>query len=861
MSDNEEHKNQKDIYSQSIVEKILLFLTCRHANPESSSKLRLSVMMCDLIAMITTLSALEFPSSSLLYPVFLVIGHLYSYYFRKANSCLIKIVISVYMIWLLKTFFTNLIASPYSTSQVLVTLLIGLLTAHSFDLPNRRNLSYSLAVSLLLISFSATIFNSTTFIINMLAYFAAFITAMYSHNLSYSYDGTLTVTSNNKSKATSTIKLIPSSLLLALQTIGIFILIFLFTPRFPGLANFKLQTQSNLLQKFYSSNIKSQYEKLTESIKSLKDNLSHQLQNNALNGLERYSDLRSNIPPSEGSNDPIIMQVRTNSQDSVYCRGLVFSSYDGSGWKISKKPLPMEIESSAKILPMPNMFSRRFYETNRKAKEASYKYRYPDPSNVSTHIFYIERDFDSVIYTPYLTTNINYPTENICIDGEGNLSSLDVQEKGTVYTTHSVSPSDLQNLENDTKISQQFLNVQPSEYEITSWQKAKSYSGAPVDRSATEILKQDPNLNKRAVKKYLQLPDSITERTRFLANQITAPYRTPYMKVMALSHFLRSNYSYTRDYAGCPDNMEPNDYFLFVSKEGKCTNFASALAIMCRCSGIMSRYVTGYATNQRSMFTGNYIIRNSNAHAWTEVFLFDDASLWLPVDAVSPNIAISNRKQQKAQFEYTELLNLIQEFLDYMNSNNNGSTNQITTPKSNKNWYITLYYLLKSSILITLELLAFLWIFRNYSLLYLIYQVMKQNSLNKKKRLAIVKKLLQLKEKFCQIIKTDSLSEIEQVFSAVVAILVTLNIEKKPSQTQREFLQNVKETRLKAVLSKIVNRYEEIIYKVSDTNNKHKKYQNLRQAWEALPIESQKVLLILLSMQSLSPKKKNEYLR
>jgi protein-glutamine gamma-glutamyltransferase len=80
------------------------------------------------------------------------------------------------------------------------------------------------------------------------------------------------------------------------------------------------------------------------------------------------------------------------------------------------------------------------------------------------------------------------------------------------------------------------------------------------------------------------------------------------------------------------------DDFLFESRAGYCEHFASAFAVLMRAAGIPTRVVTGY---QGGIFNpvGNYVVvRQSDAHAWNEVWL--DGAGWVRVDpthAVAPH--------------------------------------------------------------------------------------------------------------------------------------------------------------------------------------------------------------------------------
>ena len=80
------------------------------------------------------------------------------------------------------------------------------------------------------------------------------------------------------------------------------------------------------------------------------------------------------------------------------------------------------------------------------------------------------------------------------------------------------------------------------------------------------------------------------------------------------------------------------DEFLFGTRRGFCEHYASSFALLMRAAGIPARIVTGYQGGEYNS-SGNYlIVRQSDAHAWTEVW-FDQRG-WVRVDptaAVSPD--------------------------------------------------------------------------------------------------------------------------------------------------------------------------------------------------------------------------------
>jgi len=79
------------------------------------------------------------------------------------------------------------------------------------------------------------------------------------------------------------------------------------------------------------------------------------------------------------------------------------------------------------------------------------------------------------------------------------------------------------------------------------------------------------------------------------------------------------------------------DEFLFEHKEGFCEHFSQAFVVLMRASGIPARVVTGYVGGYRNPFGDYWIVRNSDAHAWAEVWL--PGRGWVRVDptaAVAP---------------------------------------------------------------------------------------------------------------------------------------------------------------------------------------------------------------------------------
>jgi transglutaminase-like putative cysteine protease len=72
------------------------------------------------------------------------------------------------------------------------------------------------------------------------------------------------------------------------------------------------------------------------------------------------------------------------------------------------------------------------------------------------------------------------------------------------------------------------------------------------------------------------------------------------------------------------------DHVLFVSRKGFCGHFASSYATLMRAAGIPARVVTGYLGGEWNPIGGYLIVRQSDAHAWTEIWL--EGQGWTRVD-------------------------------------------------------------------------------------------------------------------------------------------------------------------------------------------------------------------------------------
>ncbi len=94
--------------------------------------------------------------------------------------------------------------------------------------------------------------------------------------------------------------------------------------------------------------------------------------------------------------------------------------------------------------------------------------------------------------------------------------------------------------------------------------------------------------------------------------------------IAAIRDYLRTNYTYTTEMVAPPQGTDPLEFFLFERKSGHCEYFASAMTAMCQSQGIPARIVTGYLASEFNSLSDQYVVRESNAHAWVEAFVTVD---------------------------------------------------------------------------------------------------------------------------------------------------------------------------------------------------------------------------------------------
>ena len=165
---------------------------------------------------------------------------------------------------------------------------------------------------------------------------------------------------------------------------------------------------------------------------------------------------------------------------------------------------------------------------------------------------------------------------------------------------------------------------QRAEYKVSSY---TSYNTGPINRSE--------------YKSATQLPGEPSDQIKQLVGQLHGFDSPPdnFIKQL-LNHFRAEDFHYTLT----PPVMEENpiESFLFKNRYGFCSHYASAFVYLMRVAHIPARVVTGYQGGELNKVGGFLEIRQSDAHAWAEVWLENRG--WVRVD---PTAAIAPERIER----------------------------------------------------------------------------------------------------------------------------------------------------------------------------------------------------------------------
>jgi transglutaminase-like putative cysteine protease len=166
----------------------------------------------------------------------------------------------------------------------------------------------------------------------------------------------------------------------------------------------------------------------------------------------------------------------------------------------------------------------------------------------------------------------------------------------------------------------------------------KSLVNTRLRYNVTSVMDYLANLEEppQQMKRALKLPEGFNPRTRQLAAQWRSQYPSDELIIKtALAYFNQNTFEYTLEPP--PLGINSVDDFLFETRKGFCEYYASSFVFLMRAAGIPARVVTGYQGGEYNSYGDYYVLRQSDAHAWAEVWLQDRG--WVrfdPTAAVAP---------------------------------------------------------------------------------------------------------------------------------------------------------------------------------------------------------------------------------
>ena len=549
---------------------------------EDSISLRFLVLALVIVGILATDIAAQTEFSLWAIPLS-VVGAIWSYYRRRDANTSVKFCIAIGMLVALGAFLGRLLGELNDTRLGLAELLIQLQVLHSFDMPRRKDLGYSIVIGLILLGVGATLSQTFEFA-PMLVLFLALALPTLVINYRSQLGLNKLEGKTNKIKITKLSSVLPSYFLLFTLIVALGLAIFAVLPRFPGyqLRTFPVSSPIEVKNGFTGRNITNpgyvrqgnannqgsskngtQAGKIGEPRKL--DNSSYYGFNSQIN-----QNLRGEMTPK------VVMRVR--SQAEGFWRVLGFDRYTGKGWEITRNEQVLTVKRS----PWSYQIFLNLLGTIARTKEIVQTYT-------------IVSDLPNLIPAMTSPREIYFPTAVIAVDKENSLRSPVGLSEDLTYTVISDVPY----------------------------------------RDRTSLGKASTNYPASIKNYYLQIPPEIAEKVRDRTEEIFANYNreriatsqksldSPYEKALYLAQYLKQNYTIPKNPIELPylsDKEDLVETFLFKQKGGYPDHYSTVLTVMLRSVGIPARLVAGFGSGEFNPFTGMYVVRNTDAYAMTEVY-------------------------------------------------------------------------------------------------------------------------------------------------------------------------------------------------------------------------------------------------
>ncbi len=493
-------------------------------------------------------------------------GYVFSHFRRMYSNWWMKIALAAGMVAAGFIYVNQMLFTQRDHIVVLTEMMIFLQALHSFDLPRRKDLIYSLLSAFMLMCVGGVLSRSLDFGI----YLAVFILLALAMLAIFHYRETserALIIGNPRSIAAVVARL-------AIALAVCFPLFFPLIPRYRTYAFANLPVSGRLREAAQKFSGQLMYPDPPSAAVGIDAGFGPDAQVGSDFSAERYlagGDAYFGFVPELDLNsrarlsDKLLMRVKSPS--AVYHRGLVFDTFKNNLWMISDA----EGEQLTRKEASPVFRLDRSGDTEYQSAFIG--------ASLTYHTYYLERDMPNIIYAPYRPDTLYFPVGFIFMDDNLAMRVPAVLLEGTIYTAISTTPS-----------------IDPETLRKVSFPPCPD-----VDEKYCSI-------------------GFMTPQMRALALGITAGSTSVLDKVEAIAAYLEKNYEYDIDAPPAPPGAHPVHHFLFESKRGYCEHFASAMALLARAAGIPSRLVTGFVPGAYNPLTGYFEVRGTDAHAWVEIY-------------------------------------------------------------------------------------------------------------------------------------------------------------------------------------------------------------------------------------------------
>lgn len=341
-------------------------------------------------------------------------GSYFSWSRRYESNAWVKVFLFFAMIFLLISYFRELLLNPFDTRAPLAGLLIWLQVLHSFDLPSRRDLNYSLVVGLILMGVAGSISRTMEYALFFVPFIVLGYLAVFLEHRSAQNQPVLSTKALLELPGFKMQSLAVGSFLILLFSLGIYLLLpHEESPRIRSLpVSFKIDFPRDYQGKVINPAYEAAQAAGPEAGKSLLVNP------NAYFGFTTRVDLNYRGRLSK----EIVMRVR--SPESRYWRGMAFDRYDGSSWEMSEPEETTVLETGMLPIRVPREFNSNFFL----------------PFHELIQTFYIEKDSSNLIMASQNPFEIYFPTYSVHLDNYGGFRSPIPLTEGIVYSVVSWVP-------------------------------------------------------------------------------------------------------------------------------------------------------------------------------------------------------------------------------------------------------------------------------------------------------------------------------------------------------------------------------------------------------------------------------------